>query len=223
VSYFFSLGVFTWMPTFFMRSHGMQPGELGTWMALLLGVGGLFGTYLGGVLASRYAAGKEALQMRVVALAFILSASLGVMIYLPSNKYYALAFLAASVPLATLINGAIFSAIQSLVNDRMRSVAIALTFLLANLVGLGLGPLAVGVLSELLAPKFGQESLRYASVFFIPGVLFVSYYYWKAADTIEDDILRIELEARSMEIKVITLESDTPKLNIDSYVRNEDV
>ena len=222
VSYFFSLGVFTWMPTFFMRSHAMQPGELGTWMALLIGVGGLFGTYLGGVLTSRYAAGKEALQMRVVALAFILSASLGVMIYLPSNKYYALAFLAASVPLATLINGAIFSAIQSLVNDRMRSVAIALIFLFANLIGMGLGPLAVGVVSDLFVPLFGQDSLRYALVSFSPGLLWVAYHYWKAAATIEDDIRRVESESESIEKETATLEANTSTLNVDAYARSGD-
>ena len=67
VSYFFNIGIFTWAPTFFMRSHGMESGELGTWFALVIGVGGLFGTYWGGVLTSCYAAGKEALQMRAVA------------------------------------------------------------------------------------------------------------------------------------------------------------
>ena len=223
MAYFFFAGITLWVPTFFMRSHGMETGELGTWFAFSWGVGGILGTYLGGFMATRYAAHKEALQMRSIALVLVLWGLLYAMVFLSSNEYSALAFMTAAGIVGVLPTGPVFSAIQSLVNDRMRSVAIALTFLLANLVGLGLGPLAVGVLSELLAPKFGQESLRYASVFFIPGVLFVSYYYWKAADTIEDDILRIELEARSMEIKVITLESDTPKLNIDSYVRNEDV
>ena len=215
VSYFFNMGIFTWTPTFFIRSHDMQPGELGTWMALLLGVGGLFSTYLGGVLTSRYAAGKEALQMRAVALAFILMVPLGVMTYLPANKYYALAFLAASVPPATLINGAIFSAIQSLVNDRMRSVAIALIFLLANLIGMGLGPIAVGVVSDLFAPLFGQDSLRYALVSFSPGLLWVAYHYWKAAATIEDDIRRVESESEAIEKETATLKTDAAGFSND--------
>jgi len=216
VSYFFSLGMFSWLPTFFMRSHGMQPGELGTWLALTIGVCGLFGTYLGGVLPSRYAAGKEALQMRAVALLMVLSGLLNVMTYLPSDKYIAMAFLAMAAVVATSMNGAIFSSIQSLTNDRMRSVAIALIFLLANLIGMGLGPVAVGVLSDLFAPMFGQDSLRYALVLFSPGLLWVAYHYWKAAATIEDDIGRVESEAGPMDRKAATLEADTPQLSNES-------
>ena len=207
VSYFFSLGTFAWMPTFFLRNHGMQTVEIGIWLAFIVGVGGLFFGYLGGVLTSRYAGGKEALQMRAVALAFTLTGLFNVMIYLSSNKYHGLAFLAASVPPATLINGAIFSAIQSLVNNHMRSIAIALVFLLANLVGMGLGPVAVGVLSDLLAPMFGQDSLRYALALFSPGFLWVAYHYWKAAATIEDDIRRAESTAGSIDTKAATLDA----------------
>ena len=112
-----------------------------------------------------------------------------------------------------MINGAIFSAIQSLVNDRMRSVAIALIFLFANLIGMGLGPLAVGVLSDLLAPMFGQDSLRYALVSFSPGLLWVAYHYWKSAATIEDDIRRVESE--SMEKETPTLKADAAGFSND--------
>ena len=213
VSYFFSLGMFSWLPTFFMRSHGMQLGEVGIWLALTIGVCGLFGTYLGGVLTSRYAAGKEALQMRAVALLMSIMALVNVMTYLPSNRYIALAFLAMAAVVATSMNGAIFSSIQSLTNDRMRSVAIALIFLLANLIGMGLGPLAVGVVSDLFAPLFGQDSLRYALVSFSPGLLWVAYHYWKSAATIEEDIRRVESTAESVDRKIATLEVDTSKLS----------
>ena len=62
-----------------------------------------------------------------------------------------------------------------------------------------MGPLAAGVISDLLTPMFGQESLRYALVLFSPGYLWVAYYYWKAGDTIEEDIRRVESEIGSME------------------------
>lgn len=215
VSYFFSMGITVWVPTFFRRSHGMETGELGIWLALAWGVCGLFGTYLGGELTSRYAAHKEALQMRAVAFVFVLWGLLYVMVYLSSHKYVALAFMAASGFVIALTNGPVFSAIQSLVNGRMRSVAIALVFLLANLIGLGLGPLAVGALSDLLMPMFGEESLRYALVLLLPGFLWVAYHYWKAANTIEADIRRVESTAGSIETEAM-LEAGTPLVSSTS-------
>mgnify|MGYP003915889399 CR=1 FL=1 len=192
-TYFFGYGIIQWMPTFFIRSHGMEIGEVGTWFALAWGLFGFLGTYLGGLFASRYAAGKEALQMRGCALVLIVCCLLYVMFYLASNKYQAIALMAVLALMFALINGPIFSSIQSLVNDRMRSTAIALIFLLANLIGSGLGPLAVGALSDLLAPIYGQESLRYASLLFAPGYMWVAFYYWKASKTIEADIRAVEL------------------------------
>lgn len=216
VAYFFFAGIVQWLPTFFIRSHAMETGELGIWFAFSWGVCAVLGGYLGGALTSRYAAHQEGIQMRAVALVFVVWGGLYVMVFLSSNKYQALVFMAATGMVSALTTGPIFSAIQSLVNERMRSVAIALTFLLANFIGLGLGPLLVGWISDLLAPMYGQESLRYASVLFTPGVLWVSYHYWKAAATIENDIRRNESEAGLIEIEKAAHETNTLERNISA-------
>jgi len=44
----------------------------------------------------------------------------------------------------------------------MRAMTSAILFLMINLIGLGFGPLAVGMISDLLAPALGAESLRWA-------------------------------------------------------------
>ena len=212
VAGFFNTGIFAWLPAFLMRSHDMEVGDVGVWLAFIWGGGGLFGAYIGGVLVSRYAAGKEAIQIRVVAIIITLAGVLFVMAYLSSEKYNALMLMAMNGFLFALCNGPVFSAIQSLVNERMRSVALALIFLLTYLIGYGLGPIAVGVLSDLLVPSFGQESLRYASVLFAPGFLWVAYHYWKAGNTIEADIRRVESETGIKKTEAASLEVDTPAL-----------
>jgi len=209
---FFGMGLNVWIPTFFIRSHGMEIGELGTWLGFVWGFSALIGTWLGGALTSRYAAGKEALQMRVMALITVPYVLFFAVVFLSSNKYIALTFVAALGGVNGLGQGPIFSAIQGLVNDRMRSAALALIFLFANLIGFGLGPLAVGVLSDLLAPMFGQESLRYALVLFCPGLLWVGVHYWKVADTIEADIRRVESAEVSAEMDADTFEPDKSEL-----------
>ena len=190
----------------------MEIGELGTWLGFVWGFSALIGTWLGGALTSRYAAGKEALQMRVMALITVPYVLFFAVVFLSSNKYIALTFVAALGGVNGLGQGPIFSAIQGLVNDRMRSAALALIFLFANLIGFGLGPLAVGVLSDLLAPMFGQESLRYALVLFCPGLLWVGVHYWKVADTIEADIRRVESAEVSAEMDADTFEPDKSEL-----------
>jgi len=211
VGNFFGTGIILWMPTYFIRSYGMETAELGFWLAFSWGFCGLSGGLLGGFLATRYAARKEALQIRMVAFAGVLLGLLFMLTYISSNKYVALTFLAINSFLLTMSNGIIFSAIQSLVEIRMRAIAMASIFFGANLIGLGLGPIGVGVLSDLLVPMFGQESLRYALVFFSPGFLWIAYHNWQAGDTIDADIGKIEMGGEAAENSV-SVEIDTEKL-----------
>ena len=205
---FFGVGVVQWLPTFFIRSHDMEISEVGLWFAFAWGVCGMFGTYLGGALATRYAANKEALQIRVLAALCVLSGLLYAMVFLSPNPYLAMGFMSIVAALFGMFNGPIFSMIQSLVIDCMRSVALALTFLFANLLGFGLGPVAVGILSDLLSPKFGHESLRYSLVLFAPGYFWLAFHYWQVGNTIEADIRRVELEVTNEEENLIMLSAD---------------
>ena len=212
ISYFFTMGSSQWLAAFFMRSHGMGGAELGAWLALSWGVGGLLGNYLGGYCATRFAANREKLQMRTLAFVKILYGLLSTVVFLAPNKYTALAFMAMSALVATFTNGPLFSAILSLVNERMRSVSISLIFLFANLIGLGFGPLAIGVFSDVLYPVFGQDSLRYVLAMSCLGTLWVALHYWLAAKTVEADIKAVESLAEPVASEAAVFEMDTPKL-----------
>jgi hypothetical protein len=64
--------------------------------------------------------------------------------------------------------------------------------LIGNLIGLGLGPLAIGVLSDFLEPRFGQESLRYALVLAPAAIVVGALFYFRAARTLQVDMARAE-------------------------------
>jgi MFS family permease len=109
------------------------------------------------------------------------------------------AYLAPTVPLAfgliavagvvgNMAQGPILATIQSLVPTRMRAVALAILYLFANLVGMGLGPLGVGALSDALRPWAGDESLRYALLVFAPGYFWAAWHSWRASRTVMRDI-----------------------------------
>lgn len=188
VAYFFGAGILQWLPAFFIRSYGLKPGELGTWLAVVNGSGGLLGMYMGGALASRFAANNERLQFRVMALLFLICGGIYGLTYLVSNVYAAFGLTGlATMGLATS-NGPLFGTIQSLVPDRMRAVAIAIAYLFANLIGLGLGPLAAGALSDALRPWLGSESLRYALLALCPGYAWAGWHLWRASRTVMVDL-----------------------------------
>lgn len=191
VMYFFWGGIGKWLPVFFIRSHGLGTGELGTWFAVIWGGGGLIGTYLGGALASRYAAHNERLQIRVMA---ILVSSFGLFsagVYLSQSLYLAFGLMGVAVLGLTATSGPVFATVQTLVPERMRAMSIAVIHLFANLIGMGLGPLAAGALSDAFRPWAGQESLRYALLILSSGYLWAGWHMWQASRTVFQDLERV--------------------------------
>jgi predicted MFS family arabinose efflux permease len=196
VLYFFGFGILQWQPAFFMRSYGMRSGEVGTWFALIYGFGGIFGTWWGGRWASRWAAGDEGLQLRAMTLTYSAVGVFSTFIYLTHNRYVAFGLMAVVGVGGAMANGPLFATIQTLVPQRMRAVSIATVYLFANLVGLGLGPLAAGALSDALRHLFGAESLRYALLALSPGYIWGGWHLWLASKTVAFDLARLDGSSR---------------------------
>jgi MFS family permease len=187
VLFFFLNGVLQWLPTFFIRSHQMQTGELGTALAVVFSIGG-FGAYLGGVLASRYAAHNECLQLKACAIAIVASAILWMAAYLSADPYLTFTLIGLGVVVQSAIVGPLYATIQSLVPESMRAMAFALVYLFANLIGMGLGPLGVGMLSDAFHAWAHEESIRYALLALGPGFFWVAWYAWRASRTVARDL-----------------------------------
>jgi MFS family permease len=186
--YFFGYGLLQWQPTFFVRSHGLQTGELGTWLALVYGVGGLVGTYVGGEWASRYATNNERLQLRSVAVLFSTFCLFTIGSYIAADHRLAFASLAIAAVGGAVTNGPLLATIQTLVPPRMRAMSLAIVYLFANLIGMGLGPLAAGAISDALRPVLHEESLRYALLVFCPGYFWAAWHVWRASTTVARDV-----------------------------------
>lgn len=184
----FGSGLGKWQPAFFMRSHGLQTGELGTWLAISAGGGGLLGTYLGGLWASRYAAQNERLQLQVMAVAYVCFGLLMAAVYLSPNPYVAFAMMGLAFAGGSAVNGPLFATIQTLIPERMRATSVAILFLFSNLIGMGIGPLVAGALSDALRPTFGEESLRYSLVALCPGYLWCAWHFRCASRTVSVDL-----------------------------------
>lgn len=189
---FFGYGVAPWKPAFFARSYGMSPGVLGTWLAVVLGVSGLLGTYFGGEFVARYFGNDERRQLRTIALGYSSFGLVSACIYISPNQYVAFGFMGLAMLGGSTAIGPLFALIQTIVPTHMRAQAVAVIYLFANLIGMGLGPLAVGVLSDAMHPYLGQESLRYALLSMSFGYLWGGWHAWRAARTVLDDLAAVE-------------------------------
>lgn len=186
--YTMGLGLAPWQGAFLMRSHDMSTSELGIWFGLIFGIGGIVGILLGGHVASRWFADDERYQLRLTAVTVALLLPCYVAFLILPQKHQALA---AFVPLTVVFNfflAPTYALMQRLVPDDMRATSMAVVMLLANLIGMGLGPQIVGVLSDGLAPALGNDSLRFAMLALSFITLWAGYHFWKAGETVQEDL-----------------------------------
>ncbi len=179
--YFCGWGLQIWSPSFFIRSHGMDTAEIGTAFALAYGTTGLLGSWLGGELASRYAPRNERRQLVGAGSAFLLEGICNASAYVLPNHYLAFAALGLGNLLESMGVGPIAATVQTLVPSHMRATAQTLVTVLPNFIGLGLGPLAIGALSDAMHPFARGESLRYALLILCPGYAWAAWHLWRAS------------------------------------------
>lgn len=191
---FFGYGIVQWQPTFFIRSFGVATSELGMWLTAIYTIGGLLGTYLSGSWVARRAAGNEQLQLRISILFIGGSGVLSTLTYVAQNMYASLLFAAFTNVAFYMVNSLVLAIQQTLVPERMRAVSFALVHLMSHLIGMGLGPLATGTLSDALTPAFAAESLRYALLILSPGYLWGAFHLWRASRSVAMDLGDVHVE-----------------------------
>ena len=178
-----------WTASFMIRSHGMTTGELGTWLALILGLGGAIGVLAGGVIAERLARKDARWYMWLPTITGLICIPFMIANYLVAGAYTALIVSIIPGILFNVYLGNTLAMTHGLVGLRMRALASAILFFILNLIGLGLGPWAVGVLSDVLAPTLGQESLRHAMLYLLPIAMTWSvFHFYMASKTLKEDL-----------------------------------
>jgi predicted MFS family arabinose efflux permease len=155
-------GIYFWLPSFLVRSYGLSLLDASLYFGTILLVGGVAGIWIGGLLADRFGEFRRRMYALIPAAAFLAT----VPFYFAAVTSHSLApaFTLFLVPtaLGLLWLGPVTSAIQHVVPPNMRATASAVFLFVNNLIGLGLGTVALGALSDALAARFGDDSLRYA-------------------------------------------------------------
>ena len=180
-----------WIASFMIRTHQMPTGELGTWLALIIGVGGAIGVFSSGVLADKLGKRDKRWYMWVAVCACAISIPFQISLFLVDSPYTALLLLIVPAILSNAYLGATIACVHSMVGLKMRAVSSALLFFILNMIGLGLGPTSIGLLSDVLADQHGVDSLGYAMMYIIPTAMFISgLFYAFASRYIRDDLAK---------------------------------
>ncbi|HZY79917.1 MAG TPA: MFS transporter [Cyclobacteriaceae bacterium] len=163
-------GVFNWAPSFLARLHGMTNSQIGVSLGFILGIGGAIGSFAGGYLADRL--GKKDRRWYLKMPAYAISISIPFVIgalFIPNHIASQICFGVAS-SIYSMYLGPSIAVAHQLVPASMRALTSAILFLILNLIGLGFGPLTVGIVSDALTPSLGVEALRWA----MAGLVIVS-------------------------------------------------
>ncbi len=157
-------GLAFWVPSVLVRSLGFDLGQVGQFVGSLLLIGGSAGVLAGGWLGDRLGARDRGWFARLPALAWMVTVPLFAGGLLVDSPTLAWALFLVPHGLNILWLGPVTTAIQHLVPAEMRATASASFLLINNLVGLGLGSLVMGALSDAMTVRFGADALRYAVV-----------------------------------------------------------
>ncbi|MBW2362045.1 MAG: MFS transporter [Deltaproteobacteria bacterium] len=167
-SLFAAMGRNLWEPAFIIRIYDMGPADAGLWYFLTSPVPSAFGIWLGGRLADGLGVRDARWYLWIPALGQLLSVPIliGFLLWPETHTI-------AGIPFAFVLSffgsivGSFFTApfmatIQGLSKLRMRAIAAGVSTLISTLVGLCAGPLLVGMLSDAMQVRFGEDSLRYS-------------------------------------------------------------
>jgi MFS family permease len=155
-------GLLNWAPSLLQRLHGLTPGATGALLGPILGIGGGVGSFMGGWLTDHFGKKDKSWYLKVPGYAIMLSIPCAAgAIFLP-DTHLSVACLGLVALLQGTYLGPALAVSHSLVPASMRALTSAVFFMVINLIGLGFGPLVVGMVSDLLKPALGVESLRWA-------------------------------------------------------------
>jgi MFS family permease len=145
---FSSYGVGAWTPTFFIRNHGMTVGQVGLYMGSITVVAGSLGVMTGGRLADFLGRRGYRDACPRVAICAALITSLCSVVYVVNDMSVVWPLMFVYVFMAAMPNGIAAAAIQELVPNSMRGQTSAIYLFIVTLIGLGLGPTAVAVVTD---------------------------------------------------------------------------
>jgi predicted MFS family arabinose efflux permease len=193
LSSFVGYAVINFMPSFVVRSFDIEVASLGLWLGLIYGIAGGTGFFMGGFLADHIGRNGHRRALRFIASAMLLAVGFYAAVFLSTSVYWCLLLFVVPNLAANVYLAPVLSQTQSLVSLRMRAVASSLILLIINVIGLAMGSPITGMISDLLEPGYGVDSMRY-SLLLVSAILLplAAWCFYQAGESIEHDLQRAD-------------------------------
>ncbi len=211
LSAFVSYGISNFMPSFLFRYHLPALSDLASsfgfqgendyeiaysMMGILLGVvgggAGIIGTFLGGYLTDKIGAKDARWYLWLPGITAVIAVPFAVASFHLENLKLILLFIFIFNVMGTLYLPPSIAVLHRLVEPRMRAMSSAILFFVLNLIGLGLGPVFVGWLSDFLTKTNGYESLHWALSIGAGVALIKGFLFWRGGISLTTDLKNIE-------------------------------
>lgn len=190
---FVSYGIGAFLVSFYVRSFDIAPDNLSQVafpLGITIGVGGAIGNIAGGTLADYLGKRDKRWYLWVCGLSTLLAIPFAFATFLVDDFYSSIALYFIPLVLGYMFGGPTLAMAHGIVGVRMRALTTSIFYFILNAIGLGLGPWALGRISDALKPQYGQESLRYAILIVFCVYLWSAFHYFWGARYLRDDLRR---------------------------------
>lgn len=185
---FVAYGNGNFFPSFLIRNHGMSIADVGLALGLISGTAGAIGTFFGGFIADKLGRYDKRWYVWVPFWGALVALPPYAYVLFADSPGLLLAVLFPTSVINSLYLGPSIAICQTMVAPNMRAVTSAVMFFVLNMIGLGLGPLVVGILSDSYADFLGAENLRYAMLTALVFGAFGVFCFWRASKTLLADL-----------------------------------
>jgi MFS family permease len=180
-------GLIFWLPSFFNRTFGLAPGDVGWFYGSIVLVGGVAGTWLGGWLGDRLGPKRPGAYALIPACCFCATAPAFALGLFAPNLWVAWALFTFGQMTALAWLGPVISAVQHIVQPTIRATASASFLFINNLIGIAFGIYFLGWLSDRMRAAHGSDSLQYSILYGLSFYLLSAAIYFVAAKRLKKD------------------------------------
>ncbi|QJB69494.1 spinster family MFS transporter [Parasphingorhabdus halotolerans] len=181
-----------WLAPMLMRNFDVGSGEVGVYLGTVLFFGGVPGMILGGFLADYLAKKNPKWRPWYCSVAVLLVLPFWTLCLLSDSLEMTLFLYISGYVLLVSTQGAAISMVQSAVLPTERGTASSISSLSINLLGYGIGPALIGLMSDNWADAYGTMSLSYAVIVTVVFSLAIAtFLFWWTGKAVNSGLAKV--------------------------------